>query len=101
MVKGESGHDGDVKPEASKHQLTIRFGSSEEDLSIKVKGTIRFEKVYKAVAEHKGRDPGSFSLTWDGTRIGKDDTPQSLGFEEEESIDMHIMQVGGGAPSRV
>ncbi|GAA5890068.1 hypothetical protein JCM8208_002688 [Rhodotorula glutinis] len=82
MVKGEPGNDSEAKPDTSKHELTIQFGDNEENLTIKVKGTVRFEKVYKAVAEHRGRPSDSFRLTFDGRRLDNNDTPQALNMEE-------------------
>ncbi|GAA5939912.1 hypothetical protein JCM3775_007147 [Rhodotorula graminis] len=96
MVKGEPGHGSEAKPDTSKHELTIQFGANEESLTIKVKGTVRFQKVYKAVADHRGRPVDSVRLTFDGKRIDVNDTPQGLGMEEEETIDMHTEQTGGG-----
>ncbi|GAA6000352.1 sumo domain-containing protein [Rhodotorula paludigena] len=77
-VKGEPGADTDAKPETTKHQITIRFSGADEDLSILVKSTMRFEKVYKAVAEQKGIAPGSFRLHFDGKRVNNNDSALSV-----------------------
>ncbi|GJN91872.1 hypothetical protein Rhopal_004897-T1 [Rhodotorula paludigena] len=69
-VKGEPGADTDAKPDTTKHQITIRFSGADEDLSILVKSTMRFEKVYK----QKGIAPGSFRLHFDGKRVNNNDT---------------------------
>ncbi|POY73904.1 hypothetical protein BMF94_3075 [Rhodotorula taiwanensis] len=65
---------------------------------VKVKGTTKFGKIYAAVANQTGKDDGSFIITYDGERVDKNATPEELGFEEEECLDVHIAQVGG-APS--
>ncbi|GAA5853483.1 hypothetical protein JCM8547_002474 [Rhodosporidiobolus lusitaniae] len=105
-VKGEPGAEsqehedgGAVKPEATKHSITINFWD-QDSVTMNVKSTTRFEKIFNAVAKHKGIAVGSFKLTMDGNRITTDDTPASLEMEEEEQVDCHVEQVGGGGRAR-
>ncbi|GAA5890922.1 hypothetical protein JCM6882_008857 [Rhodosporidiobolus microsporus] len=113
-VKGEAGasqDSGDVKAEASKHQITIKMGSGDEDIQLKAKGTTRFEKIYAAVGTARGIDPASFKLTYDGERINPEDTrlrggsPILSSFAPSPpapqlTIDFHMAQIGGGLSSR-
>ncbi|KAG0664208.1 hypothetical protein C6P46_001672 [Rhodotorula mucilaginosa] len=104
-VKGDA-DAGDVKPnlESTKHTLTIRLGTDQDELTIKasllysrrVKGTTKFAKIYQAVAQQTGKDKGSFTLTHEGRRVGENETPADLDFEEEECLDLHLAQLGGG-----
>lgn len=97
-VKGDADASGDVKPnvESTKHTLTIRLGTDQDELTIKVKGTTKFAKIYQAVAQQTGKDKGSFTLTYEGTRVNENETPADLDFEEEECLDLHLAQIGGG-----
>ncbi|GAA5866653.1 hypothetical protein JCM3774_001948 [Rhodotorula dairenensis] len=99
-VKGDPDNS-DVKPsvDASKHTLTIRLGSDQDELTIKVKGTTKFAKIYHAVAQQTGKEKGTFILTRDGQRVNEVETPADLDFEEEELLDLHLAQVGGGGGS--
>ncbi|GAA5966905.1 hypothetical protein JCM8115_006199 [Rhodotorula mucilaginosa] len=109
-VKGDA-DAGDVKPnlESTKHTLTIRLGTDQDgappfslllnpDLADPppVKGTTKFAKIYQAVAQQTGKDKGSFTLTHEGRRVGENETPADLDFEEEECLDLHLAQLGGG-----
>ncbi|BGP53128.1 hypothetical protein JCM8202_004211 [Rhodotorula sphaerocarpa] len=97
-VKGDPDAAADVKPEQGndgKLILTIRLGNNQEELTIKVKPTTKFAKVYSAVAANTGKDANAFRLHWDGERIDSHQTPAELGFEQEEILDLHLEQVGG------
>ncbi|BGO93129.1 hypothetical protein NBRC10512_003314 [Rhodotorula toruloides] len=99
-VKPDPGQDNggaEQKPDVQKIKITVRFGADRDDLQINVKPHTPFSKIYRAVAEHQGKSEDSFTLSFEGHRIGKTETPGSLDFEEEEVIDMHLAQVGGGA----
>ncbi|TNY21730.1 hypothetical protein DMC30DRAFT_415794 [Rhodotorula diobovata] len=96
-VKGEPGQEPEAKPDtATKINLTIRFGNELDDIAVKIKPTTRFERVYKAVAENQGRGADTFRLNWDGHRLLPHETPESLGFDEQEVVDCHLEQIGGG-----
>ncbi|GAA5940873.1 hypothetical protein JCM10213_007991 [Rhodosporidiobolus nylandii] len=104
-VKGEPGAgsptpDREAKPASTKHQITIKISANEDDIQLKAKGSTKFSKIYEAVANNRGIEPNSFTLTHDGRRIQPSDTPESLEFEEEEQIDFHIQQTGGGLARR-
>ncbi|GAA6010302.1 hypothetical protein JCM10207_005164 [Rhodosporidiobolus poonsookiae] len=100
-VKDEAGADGDdhqQKAASVKHTLHIAFSTNEEPLSIKAKSSTPFSKIYAAVATHRGIAADSFKLSLDGRIITSSDTPASLELEEEEQIDFHVQQIGGGRP---
>ncbi|CAH7689836.1 hypothetical protein PPACK8108_LOCUS24982, partial [Phakopsora pachyrhizi] len=60
----------------------------EEPLTLKVKQTTPFQKIYGAVAEHRGVALTSFRLQYEGQRIlPNESTPADLNFDNEESID--------------
>ncbi|GAA5979919.1 hypothetical protein JCM10908_001465 [Rhodotorula pacifica] len=95
-VKGDP--EGDVKPDvdSKKHTLTIRLGQHEDELTIKVKGSTKFAKIYQAVASQTGKAEDSFRLQFDGELLQKHKSPSDYDFEEEEIIDLQLEQVGGG-----
>ncbi|GEM06578.1 small ubiquitin-related modifier 3 precursor [Rhodotorula toruloides] len=94
-VKPDPGQDNggaEQKPDVQKIKITVQFSQQEETLQINVKPNTTFAKIYKAVADHQGKDVNAITLTHDGTRIKVTDTPAS-----EEVVDMHLAQIGGDA----
>ncbi|KAM0755433.1 hypothetical protein T439DRAFT_320120 [Meredithblackwellia eburnea MCA 4105] len=88
--------DGDEESGAIKQiSLTIKFPNA-DDIVIKCKPNTPFSKIYKAVAGQRGIAQDSFVLQWDHIRLGMEDTPKMHEFEEEEQIDYHAHQIGGG-----
>ncbi|PRQ72916.1 hypothetical protein AAT19DRAFT_16840 [Rhodotorula toruloides] len=71
-----------TQPDVQKIKITVRFGQDRDDLQINVKPHTPFSKIYRAVAEHQGKSEDSFTLSFEGHRIGKTETPGSLEFEE-------------------
>ncbi len=51
-----------------------------------------------AFSQRKGMDSGSIRFMFDGQRVNKEDTPQGLGMEVNDTIDAMIEQQGGAAP---
>ena len=61
----------------------------------KVKRSIKFEKIFAAYATKKGTAPEGYKFSRDGEPVMKDDTPESLGLEENDQIDAMVQQTGG------
>jgi len=82
-----------------KVQIQVQFpGTNDEPLTFSIKKTTPFSKVYLAVASNRGVDLKSFTLDFDGTRIGHEDTPKMLEMEDDSQVDYHMAQVGGHRP---
>ncbi|KIJ40296.1 hypothetical protein M422DRAFT_32338 [Sphaerobolus stellatus SS14] len=81
----------DVKP---KLNLTVVFG--ENSMKIQVKPNTPFKKVFEATYKRFNLAPGSIRFGYEGSRIQPDDTPFSLGVEDDDQIDAQAEQVGGG-----
>ena len=61
----------------------------------KVRRTTAFSKVYGAYANQKAIQEDSIVFVFDGTRVQKDSTPDSLGMEDGDIVDCQIHQTGG------
>jgi hypothetical protein len=67
-------------------------------VSFKMKTESKMRKIFKAYADTKGIPLGNFRLvTADGQNVSIDVTPKSMGFENEEVLDVLSAQVGGAA----
>ncbi|PLW11202.1 hypothetical protein PCASD_00129 [Puccinia coronata f. sp. avenae] len=69
-----------------------------EPLTVKVKRTTTFQKIYNAVAQEKRAELTSFRLCHDGNQLPRDETtPDDWEFEDEELIDYFLESVGGSS----
>lgn len=80
--------------EVSKCLLKVKYPEG-ETIEFRIKFTTPFTKVYNAVAEQRGIAAGSFTLSWDGKRLNREENPKMLEFESEESVDFMATQIGG------
>jgi len=80
----------DVKP---KLNLTIVYG--EASVRLQAKANTPFKRIFEAAYKRFNLQPGSVKFIHEGNRIRDDDTPGSVGLEDEDQIDAHVEQQGG------
>ncbi|KAI0710692.1 ubiquitin-related domain-containing protein [Earliella scabrosa] len=68
-----------------------------EEVFFKIKRNTKLSKLQGAYANKVGKDVSSIRFLYDGERISDDDTPASLGMEDNDTIDVMVEQVGGSA----
>lgn len=56
----------------------------------------RLGKLMEAVSATRGVSPGGMRFMFDGARINPEDTPQLLGMDMHDTIDVAVQQIGGG-----
>jgi small ubiquitin-related modifier len=56
----------------------------------KVKKTTTFKKIFEAYLQRVGKAPGSVRFMFDGQRVQAESTPDSLGMEDEDTIDAMV-----------
>ncbi|KAG8822586.1 hypothetical protein FRC20_009109 [Serendipita sp. 405] len=84
------------EPAANAEPINIRVITSQGDeVFFKIKRNTRLTKLRQAYANKVGKDLQTIRFLYDGNRIGEDDTPASLGMEDNDSIDVMVEQVGG------
>jgi small ubiquitin-related modifier len=49
----------------------------------------------QAYAQKTGANAASLRLSFDGTRLNDDDTPESLEMEDQDVVDVVLQQTGG------
>ena len=84
-----------VKPEADDNLLQLRVTDNNTDVFFRVKRTTPLRRVIDGFCKRTGKDPSSMRFLYEGERISEDDTPESLGMENEDLIEALTQQVGG------
>lgn len=88
--------NGEANPETQRMSVKVKDATGHE-VEFKCKGTTVLKKLMDAFCRERGRKPDSLRFfTPTGKRILNTDTPQSLGLEDGDLIDVHEEQQGGG-----
>jgi hypothetical protein len=66
-----------------------------DNTTFKVKPTTRFEKLINVYAKQHGKAVETFRFFFEGQRIQKTDTPESLGMDDGNMVDVFLEQLGG------
>ena len=85
-------------PHASVRLLLLtRFSPPQDQTEIffKCKPHTKMEKLMGAYANRQGVQLRAIRFLFDGERIREDQTPQDIGLEDGDSIDVVMEQVGG------
>ena len=76
--------------------MNIKIRSAEGDeLQFKVRRNTKLLKLFAAYAQRKNEAVGALRFKYDGVRIENDDTAETLGIEDLDSIDCFMHQTGG------
>ncbi|GHP09788.1 hypothetical protein PPROV_000852300 [Pycnococcus provasolii] len=77
-------------------QLQIKVKAQDgSEMFFKVKPSTKMGKVFAAYASKKSVEQRSVKFLFDGNRIKEDDTPESLGLENDDEVDAMLEMVGG------
>ncbi|GMI27573.1 hypothetical protein TeGR_g1229 [Tetraparma gracilis] len=83
-----------VKAEEPKMNITVKDSSGKE-IHYSVKATTKMSKIMKNYVSAQGLDVSSVRFLFDGERVGADDTPTSLGMDDNDQLDVVLEQTGG------
>ncbi|KAI6203784.1 hypothetical protein M3Y94_00596400 [Aphelenchoides besseyi] len=72
-------------------------GQDANEVHFRVKYGTSMGKLKKSYAERTGVAIGSLRFLFDGRRINDEDTPKSLGMEDDDVIEVYQEQLGGNA----
>ncbi|CAD5206265.1 unnamed protein product [Bursaphelenchus okinawaensis] len=70
-------------------------GQDANEVHFRVKFGTSMGKLKKSYAERTGVQIGSLRFLFDGRRINDEDTPKTLGMEDDDVIEVYQEQVGG------
>jgi small ubiquitin-related modifier len=77
-------------------RLTINIRSTaSEEISFKIKRTTPLSKVYAAYGKALGVNATTMRFMFDGQRARPQDTAETLGLEEGDTLDVRPEQIGG------
>ncbi|KAH6904941.1 hypothetical protein BKA70DRAFT_514341 [Coprinopsis sp. MPI-PUGE-AT-0042] len=79
------------EPEDVKPKLNLNIAYEGQNITVKVKSNMAFSKIFDVVEKKFGTPAGTFKFVYDGTRLGKDDTPASVGMEDGDQVDAFLM----------
>lgn len=82
------------KPDAMQIKVVAQDGT---EIFFKCKPHTQMKKLMDAYASRQGVQLRQVRFLFDGERIREEQTPQQLGLEDGDSIDVVMEQVGGGA----
>ncbi|KAJ2778420.1 SUMO protein smt3 [Coemansia javaensis] len=87
----------DTKPDlAATEHISIKVASSDNsEIMFKIKRTTKLAKLMQAYCTRTGKSPDSVRFLADGERISGDSTPDTLGLEDGDTIDVMTEQIGG------
>ncbi|XP_023541755.1 uncharacterized protein LOC111801815 [Cucurbita pepo subsp. pepo] len=84
----------DQAPIASKERekivISVRDSDKEELQQFRLFVDDKFERLFKMYADKLKIDPKSLVFVFDGDKVGPDDTPVSLGMEDDDMIEVNI-----------
>ncbi|KAK7708063.1 SUMO protein smt3 [Diaporthe eres] len=83
--------EGQEAPAQTEH-LSIKVTDNNNELVFKIKKSTKLEKLIDSFCERHGKDPGSVRFLFEGDRIKKSDTPDSLEMEDGDTIEVFYEQ---------
>lgn len=85
------------QPKAEACEIVVK-DSNNTELRFKIRKNTQFSKVYNAYASQKQIDQASIVFLFDGSTVGREATPESLGIEDGDVLDAQMHQTGGYRP---
>lgn len=94
----------DVKPEpqssanedpAENETVSIKVTDNQTEVTFRVKRKTPLHRVMDSFCKRTGKDPKSLRFLFDGERLNREDTPGSLGMEDDDKIEALNQQTGG------
>jgi len=65
------------------------------EVFFKIREGTTFARLFKAYCEKKGVAPNSVRFLYDGKRLNEEQTPKSVGMQNDDVIDALVQQTGG------
>ncbi|GAP92411.1 putative ubiquitin family protein [Rosellinia necatrix] len=81
-------------PAGGEH-LNIKVTDNNNEVFFKIKRSTKLEKLMTAFCERQGKNVDSVRFLFEGQRVQKTDTPDSLEMTDGDTLEVHQEQVGG------
>ncbi|KAI1081717.1 ubiquitin family protein [Whalleya microplaca] len=95
--ENESGSPAGERAEApaGAEHLNIKVTDNNNEVFFKIKRSTKLEKLMGAFCERQGKNVESVRFLFEGQRVQKSDTPESLEMQDGDTLEVHQEQVGG------
>ncbi|KAH9887803.1 ubiquitin family protein [Xylariomycetidae sp. FL2044] len=96
--ENESGSPTGDRPEApagDAQHLNIKVTDNNNEVFFKIKRTTKLDKLMTAFCERQGKSVDTVRFLFEGQRVQKSDTPDSLEMADGDTLEVHQEQVGG------
>lgn len=83
---------------SEKESKTVKISLVDNEgntIQLQVKRDVPLNKIVNFYAKRYNKDANQLRLSWKGRQVQKTDTPESLGFDDEEEMEVVTPQVGG------
>ncbi|KAI0873491.1 ubiquitin family protein [Hypoxylon argillaceum] len=91
---GSPGAERNEAPAGGEH-LNIKVTDNNNEVFFKIKRSTKLEKLMTAFCERQGKNVDSVRFLFEGQRVQKTDTPDSLEMTDGDTLEVHQEQVGG------
>jgi hypothetical protein len=91
-----------IDTKTNSNVLTIKVtGQDGNEIDFRVKKNTNFSKIKRAFSDRKGISPTAIRLLFEGTTISDEATPEKLGMEDGDMVDVMFEQTGGTRERRI
>ncbi|KAK9467984.1 ubiquitin-related domain-containing protein [Lipomyces arxii] len=96
----ESEGSAQVKPEgtpagSSGDHLNIKVTDNNNEVYFRIKKSTALKKLIDTFCDRQGKARKSVRFLYDGERVTESDTPDSLGMQDGDTLEVHQEQLGG------
>ncbi|KAK9474784.1 ubiquitin-related domain-containing protein [Dipodascopsis tothii] len=103
MVGDESSAAPQIKPEgsgaegapASTEHLNIKVTDNNNEVYFRIRKSTQLKKLIDTFCERQGKSRSSVRFLYDGERVNESDTPDALGMQDGDTLEVHQEQIGG------
>ncbi|KAI1386936.1 ubiquitin-like protein [Hypoxylon trugodes] len=92
---GSPGAERQEAPAGGAEHLNIKVTDNNNEVFFKIKRSTKLEKLMTAFCERQGKSVEAVRFLFEGQRVQKSDTPDSLEMADGDTLEVHQEQVGG------
>lgn len=81
--------------QAPTEHLNIKVTDNNNEVFFKIKRSTKLEKLMNAFCERQGKSATSVRFLFEGQRVQKTDTPDTLDMQDGDTLEVHQEQIGG------
>ncbi|KAK9461697.1 ubiquitin-like protein [Lipomyces oligophaga] len=83
-----------VKPEGGSEHLNVKVTDNNNEVFFRIRRTTPLKKLIDTYCDRQGKARSSLRFLYDGDRVSDGDTPESLGMQDGDTLEVHAEQVG-------